>query len=273
MTTPLLLLSLFACADGPSEETLVSDLQVIATVAEPPEVAPGEQVSLRTVVADPQERGAEVLTWLCTPVGGACLEASQPLDQWVHLGASAEDSASLVVSPALGAALTQTDEVAAVAWVLACEPGLCPVVEEARADLEQGVLSPDLGAALSDPVSWMADLPIAGVSLALRTVPVSLRTAEERNANPVLRVTGPEGAVLAEGLESLEVEVEDQDQETTVYGLATAGGFGSPFSAVLGGTALLSYYAPAETVPATLYVVAQDGRGGTAVWTGEAQVR
>ena len=71
---------LAGCMPGPSAETLVDELRVIAAVAEPPEVMPAETSNLEVVVADPLQNGAQVAVWACTPAGeDTCVEAGSPL--------------------------------------------------------------------------------------------------------------------------------------------------------------------------------------------------
>ena len=231
----MVILLLVACAMGPSEETLLTDLRVVAAVAEPPEVAPGEETTIEVTVADPSGAGAEVLVW--TPAGRF---AGDLVDQRV--------TGTLPVSDEVGAAPL---------WVLACEPGLCPMIR-------------DEGFDLSDPDEWIAELPMEGVSLATRAFPVSRERT--RNANPVVTVTGDLASSAGAEVE-LDVDVVDEDETTVVFGYTTGGGFGMASFPVVGGASILTWYAPEEEGPVDLFVVVQDDRGGAAVWRGEATVR
>ena len=72
----IVLLALAACGEGPSDESLIANLQVVSVVAEPPEVGPGEAVTLTATVADPAALAPEVLVWTCTSLGEGCLVSS-----------------------------------------------------------------------------------------------------------------------------------------------------------------------------------------------------
>ena len=59
--TPLLLLTgVFGCAMGPSAETLVDELRVLAVLADKPEARPGETVALESLVVDPLDAGLPI---------------------------------------------------------------------------------------------------------------------------------------------------------------------------------------------------------------------
>lgn len=275
-----LLLFLVGCAEGPSDETLLTELRVVSIVAEPAEAAPSEPVALSVTAADPDGLGADVLVWTCSPTGSGCLEDGDPLSTRLALGTLADPSAvvTLAPSPALGAALPDDATVTAtVVWALACEPGLCPIVDDARAALASGEETPaDLAADLADPSSWLVDLPLRGVSLATRALPVSRRPVGVRNENPVVRVANEDALVIEAG-ERLDLEVavsDDADAALVVqaFGYATGGGFGLTAFDLAGGQGSLAWYAPAEEGVVDLYVVVDDHDGGSALWRGRAHV-
>lgn len=275
MVIPAALVVLAACAEGPVEETLVDELRVVAAVAEPPEVGVGEEVRVQPVVADPQERGGSVLTWVCTPAGEGCLEASGPMDRWLHVGRVESPSAAVLAPTEALAPLTLAEDVPTTLWVLACEDDLCPVMDLAEADLASGAPSAELEAWLADPFAGVSELPLVGVSLAVRSLTVTSRPVEARNTNPRLMVEAGELELDPGADTALVVTVEDAEGDETAiaYGLATAGGFGLPGFLVQDGSAVLQYYAPEFRSEVGLYVVVDDGRGGTAVWEGRAEVR
>jgi len=80
----VLALAAAGCAEPPGEPSLVDRLRILAVVAEPPEVAPGESVALDALVVAPPGVAAPELTWsLCAePVSlqplaaGECATAS-----------------------------------------------------------------------------------------------------------------------------------------------------------------------------------------------------
>lgn len=267
---PVLLLA--ACTPGPNEETLVDELRVIAAVAEPPEVLPGETTEVDAFVADPLARGAEGAMWLCTPTEDGCAEAGTPLAERLVVGpvVDGELRGSLTLNP-LWAAFAGPEPIPAPVWVLACEPGLCPQLDQLADALVDG---PDAAVEelLATPTEWIADLPIEGVSLGAKTLRVSTRAPEVRNTNPVLTVVAPTESAPGEEL-SIEVAIDDTEEITEVMGLATAGGFGGTAFSFLNGQAVMRWYAPEEPSSVELYAVVTDGLGGTAVWRGLTDVR
>lgn len=236
MSRALPLLLLAACADGPSEETLVRDVQVIAAVADPPVVAADEPYTLTVTAADPLDRGAEVLVWRCDDLG-CDTRRGAPEDERVGF--------DLVGG---GGPL----------WVLACDPGICDLDDPRPAHLR-------------DPASWMAELPLEGVSLATREVPVTTEPETERPTNPVVE-REPEAARLGEASPkepaSLRFTVPGAER---AWGYSTAGGFEMPVEDVdREGVVTLPWYAPKDDEDARLYVVFEDDEGGVTVWVGEA---
>lgn len=235
------LLVLMGCEEGPSPETLVDDVQVIAAVAEPLVVVPGEPWTLKTHVADPKERGAEVLMWACLE-DECATERVTPEDEIATL-----DVVSTVPIPL---------------WILACDPGICDLDAPRQEDL-------------LDPFGWMQRLPLEGVSLSTRQVNLVEEPIEPVPDNPVITAEPPVGKL--DGVRSgdkrvLEFQVEGAQ---IAYGYATAGGFDMPSQQVAGdGTVSLTWYAPEKRSSVRLYVVFEsDELGGTAVWRGEVAVR
>jgi len=271
---PLLAL---ACSPGPSEETLIDELQVVGAIVEPPEIGAGEEAIIDVVVADPVGTGAEVLVWSCTGFGAECLEADAPLSEWAAVGVPLDQHLAIPWSapPALGALVGEGETVAIPLWVLSCAPGLCPLIDDVATALERGGAAPAaLIADLADPLEWMADLPMSGVSLAQRSLVLSGRPPEERNANPVIEVRREAPSTVSAG-EDVELPIRVSDEGGTVdlaFGLATGGGFGMPSFDVLDGRAVLRWYAPDETGEVDLFVVVDDGEGGSAVWRERAVV-
>ncbi len=272
------LVFLAACGAGPQEETLLSELRVIAVVAEPPEVAPGEATTLTLTVADPLAAGADVVVWTCAPIGGVCLEATaHDLTDQVALASLQDQQVQVTLRPSAllaGALAEAPDGVPLPLWILACEPGLCPLVGRVSAALRAGGPAPeDLAVDLADPRAWIADLPAEGVSLAVRALTVSSRPPEARNRNPVIddvaylaTPTAPESAL------DLQVRATDDGDALSALPFATSGGFGDPAVPLIEGDATLTWFAPAEAGEAELFVVVEDGVGGAAVWRGAVTV-
>lgn len=257
---------------GPSDETLVDELRVVGAVASPPEVGPGEAVTLDVTIVDPEAEGVDLLVWACTPTGDGCVEDALPLVD--RLAApEVEDGQGQAILTVPGGPLPADVSIPSAVWLLACEPGLCPIIELAAQALESGSELPD---ALRDPIGLLQDLPLQGVSLASRTVVVSGRPVEERNTNPTVTLTsGVPLEIPAEGTLDLPLEIADSTAPDGLdaVGLATAGGFSAPLFDILDGRADLVFFAPEGEGEVELYVVVEDGLGGSALWRGTATVQ
>jgi hypothetical protein len=266
---PLLLLT--ACGMGPSDETLLDELRVIGAVVEPPEIAPGESVDVTATVVDPLQAGMELIIWACTPTTSGCAEDRLPLAERMAVPAMTGNTGTATLRTPI-VPLPEDTVISGIVWLLACEPGLCEVIAEARTALANDSDFPD---ALRDPVALLQSLPLTGVSLATRLVGLSNRPEGERNANPIITVTAPLPAtILAE--EELDFPLDILDDTVTdglvAVGLTTGGGFGSPLFDVFEGRADLVYFAPDQSGVVDLYVIVEDGNGGSAVWTGQTTV-
>ena len=236
----MLALALLAgCEMGPNPETLVDDVQVIAGVAEPLAVAPGEPWTLTTTVADPLERGAEVLVW-------SCLE-----EECTTVRAELDDERSVI--PWVSVAPVPL-------WILACDPGICDLDDPDPADLQ-------------DPTAWMQRLPIEGVSLALRQVMITEDPVDMRPTNPLLEkepLLDKLSGVKRGDQRTLKFNVPGA---TTAWGYSTAGGFSRPSEDVASdGSVTLTWFAPEDPGDVRLYVVFEDAEGGTSVWREDATV-
>jgi len=267
---------------GPNEETLIDELRVVAMVAEPPEVAPGESLDLTTWTHIPENSAIERMTWTCVFQGDGCAEATfEDLDRWIQIEDTSTEpdrTHTLEVPETLASLLTgESEEIWVPTWTLACEPGLCPLFEQVRAKPSAGGAEWEtLTAALADPYSWMMALPKEGVSLATRTLVVSAREPEQRNQNPRIQATFTNDIQIAlEAEETLTFSVEDEDPALTAWGYTTLGGFESVNEEVSGGTVELSLIAPEnpeDIGPGEIYIIINDGRGGNSVWLRDFEV-
>jgi hypothetical protein len=251
-----------ACADGPSDETLVDELRVMAIQADPPEAAPGQEVSLTAAVADPQGAGADVLLWHCTDLGEGCVE-----DGTEHAWSLALDdglaTATATVPAALAPFASEEPLRATLLWALACEPGLCPQVDDPA------------GWDLSDPASWLEELPMQGVSLGFNLLAISSR--EDGLDNPELELLSDAPLEAAPGeLLTLDFSVQldvAATVDTLAFGYATAGGFDAAEYAVGDdGAVSLAWYAPDQAATVELWVIVNDGAGGVGLWSGQVGV-
>lgn len=258
-----MILLLAACAAGPNEETLLDEVRVVAVVVEPPEVAPGEAATVTVTVADPLGEGPGALAWTCTNLGDGCLEAAEP-----GLGAltgEVEDGrlvATKTAPAALAGVVADGETVLPLPlWVLACVPGLCPLVDDPTADPEA------TAAFFADPFAGMEDLPMVGASLALGRVAISTRATPL--ANPV--VTTDVTEVTAAPGEAVDL-VFAVEGGATAYGYTTGGGFDMTEYPVKDGAVTLTWYAPEEPGEFRLYIVVNGEDGGSAIWEATATI-
>jgi len=244
---------------GANPETLVDELRVVAIVAEPPEASPGESVAVTAYLADPEGSGAHAGAWTCVGFGGVCLEQGTE-----RLARTSEISGTLswsLTAPVEAAALLQeTDTAAASIWAMACEAGLCPLLEDEEPCEED----------MADPFTMLESLPMQGVSLARRSLWISNQLPEDRRQNPTIE---------ADFGEDIQVGVEESKElcfsvsgATDGYGYASAGGFSDTETSVEDGTLRLVYTGPEDPADVELWVVVQSEDGGAAVWTGGLSV-
>jgi len=233
------LLVLFACEPGPNEETLVDSLQIVAAVAEPPEVAPAEPYEVAVTVVDPEATDFEVLVWSC--LEDDCAAAPAVVD-----GSEAVTTVASVTP--------------APQWILACEPGLCDLENPRPQDLK-------------DPFGWLAGLPIEGVSLVSR-LPRLTETTGERHANPVIESEPDVGSLVdVRGEKAVKLHFVVPGAETA-WTYTTRGGFRRPSEDVSSeGEVTVEWYAPNKAGESELFVVFVDDLGGSVVWQGTATVR
>jgi hypothetical protein len=254
------------CTEGPLAETLVNDLMVLSVVADPPEAAPGETVSMEVSLGLPNDTPVDFLLWTCLPLGeNNCLEEGAAQRFIV-----AEDVQSTVLVEqtvpfeAAGIVAAFDGEIPVLVWTMACEQSLCPILEKAKSgDLVE--------ADLADPISALKSLPFDGVSLALSKLWLSDRAPEERRQNPVLTPDFELPEVVAPGERvPLAFNVEGASEETEAFGYSLSGGFGAVSTRVFEGKTELVWFAP-DTIDAVeetqLWVIVQDANGGSAIWS------
>jgi len=282
----LLPLGLLACS-GPSDVTVIHDVQLVHVGASPPELAPGQETSLTVTVADPTGGGMEILAWPCTDLGAGCAEdVGQPVADWVQLLQPQDEDATLrlTASEAWAEALSPDSGVADSGslpfapaldvWFLACRPGLCPAIDQARAAPAVGQAEDTaLRAFLHDPTAAMAGLPLDGTSLGQRRVPIRLRAAgEAANENPELRLEDDRVLSLAPGGEqSLRFGLIDERPDgLQLDGLTSVGTLGPARTDAYDPS--FTWFAGDQAATGRIYVVVRDGEGGSALWRADASV-
>lgn len=275
MSSTLHLLLLTACG-GRNDETTLTELRVVAMIAEPPEVGPGQSTTLTSVIVDPAATGVETLTWTCTDLGEGCLEptlgrawyvaGSPDLDGLVTAtftapafgpppGAGAFDTGAVDT----GAVDTGTLPAAAplvAAYTLACAPGVCPVIGKARA----GTLA---AGDVADTTDLMKGLPIVGTSLATRRI--WLGSGVNAHTNPTVTLT--EDPVVGSEVALHFTVAGVFGEEPSAYGYAEGGAFDAArYRIAADGTVTLTWFPPEEGGLGNVYVVFNDGLGGTTLW-------
>lgn len=256
---------LVACMPGPQRETLVDDLVVLAAVPSSPEVDAGESFGVDVYLGRPDATPVDLLVWSCFPASDeACLEEGAESRFVVVQDAQEVSSVERTVPIELAFPLDAGEELPLFVWSMACETGLCPLIEEAKTgQVEESILL--------NPIPELQELPFDGVSLAAQRVWLSARSAEERRKNPVVSASFevPTGVSAGESV-MLSFEVEDHMEGVEAFGYSLSGGFGEVSARVFEGEVALEWFAPEElegSEPTRVWVVFQSEEGGAAVWS------
>jgi hypothetical protein len=259
------------CGDT-DPETLIEELRLVASVAEPPEVEPGEPFDFSMYFSNPDDVELEAVTWVCTNLGDGCLEAAGSTASIATSTLAPDQSVwteSLAAGDALFGILPETGPLSATAvWTLACEAGSCPLFEDAGDIVSGEPWSDESTEQLSNPLDWMADLPTNGVSLAYRLITVTTETERHNNPSLVLdQDSSPELRKNKTFTLSFTVDGTFSD-EARLYNYISAGGFMITDTFVNSGECItIEGTAPKKSGPVTIWAVLNDGLGGTAVWT------
>jgi len=270
MVTVISFLLLAGCGET-SPETLVDELRVIASVAEPPEVQPGTTFTYATYFANPDEQDTVAITWVCTNLGDGCLEAQGGIEALAYTEPEGDSSIwtrDLGVTPALVPLVADGPLTATQLWTLYCERGTCPIVDDVAGLGTTDPWPEELGESLANPTAWMSGLPMAGVSLAYQLLTTSL--SDDPQLNPVLEPADdvPDTLARDETFElSFTVDGNFSDQ-AQLYNYITGGGFKMANTYVSAGdTVNIEGTAPKDGDEVRIWVVLADGLGGVSVWT------
>lgn len=260
------------CAMDVLPETVIDELTVLAIAPVPPEVGPTDAIAVEVTVVDPDEEAFDVLVWLCTNTGDGCLEAGgdspRPLWEFVAVfpAASETTSVQLPALPGLAFALTEPDTVLPLfVWALACRPGACDVFTQVDAAPAPGTPAwTALVDRLGDPRSLLDGVAIVDASLATHGVRVSNRAV--RNEAPLLTVTPPGDPI---GVDTDAPFVVGASEDVELFAYAVRGSWDTAQVSIIYDISAptLQYAAPAEAGTDRLYLVAEDGDGGTALWS------
>lgn len=282
-------LTLLACGGGDRHPSVVDDLRILSIVAEPPEATPGEVVDITVLVADPQRRSSEVLVWTCGLYEGECAESLMPFVDWpivTTLGTDDRDESLDDISNRLAelARVSRTvpqdaeqifeylNPIPVALYALACQPGLCPIIDDVKVARTKGFADDDLKERLADPSLWMHTLPMEGVSLAGQQLVISELPPELRNRNPIFdprfeEAYDPVIRVPAGGELEVAFFTDDPDAEK-VYGYAysTVGVF-EERRVKEEDSAIRNWLRVDGAGEGRVYMVFEDRDGGSAIWT------
>ena len=130
-----------------------------------------------TYVFNPSEEPIDVWTWSCTNLGDGCLEAAGGSESVVRTtvdGLAPTVTRTLGVTPALAGILPETGPLTATqVWTLLCEKDACPELENVESRGTNDEWPEETSALLSDPLSWMPELPTKGTGLAYQLITTS----------------------------------------------------------------------------------------------------
>ncbi|MFT4979212.1 MAG: hypothetical protein ACI8S6_005122 [Myxococcota bacterium] len=269
---------LLGCGSGSEDPSLIDSLQIVGIVANPPEVVARDQMEVTLAIADPVGTGAEVLVASCLLFESRCVEEvlANP-SEWLSVAALDPGETSLTIPRSVPSELDEVfdvfnqEQVSVRLAGLACAPSRCPIIDEVRDALDAGVVPTSLALDIARPERWMVDLPIEGVSLTSRSL-VFVRTRDSSsNRNPTYEARFPERDDLvieipAGGEQELAFYVEDSGSSTIyAYAYTTLGRFESRRERVR--DQAVRHYLLADTPgEGHIYIVFEDGDGGSAIW-------
>ncbi|RME21064.1 MAG: hypothetical protein D6798_18985 [Deltaproteobacteria bacterium] len=266
------------CGARGFEVTHLDDVHVVTVVTDPAEAAPGDRVTVRVYVANPHGAELEAMFWTCTPVDDACGEAAfvEEVEEWVTVGAVRDgEFTTLRTVPADLSELLPADGRSGSTrlFALACEVGLCPIIDQARVAMDAP--GPDLPLAddLAHPDRWLVDLPMSGVALSTREYVVRGPADAVENRNPVYEARFTEALdpplqVTVGGEMDLAFRVTDPNMETVyAFPFTTVGAFTDRKVKAEDDEVRLWLEAPDHDATGQVWVVFDDRDGGLAVYT------
>ena len=268
----MLMIALVLGCSETSPDTLVDELRIIASVASPPEVAPGQTFGYRSYAANPEEDVLDTLTWVCTNVGNGCLEA-QGVHASIHAstetGPAPDWERELSVSPVVEDLLTADESLTATQiWTLVCTTGTCPIIATIGSATGEEPWATNWEGDLANPLPWIADLPMSGVSVAYQLVTTSL--SDTPHDNPTIEPAEPIPETLTRGVPfELEFIVDGRfGDQAQLYGYMSGGGFMKLNTFVNAGDRVAIEGTPPDSGDSVrVWMVLSDGNGGTQVWT------
>lgn len=274
-----LAVGLVACG-GPNDQTVLKELRVISIRTEPALWDAQQDTVVTSTVFEVEPSTAETLTWSCLPGPDGCIEAgfgdfSFPLDSFTTV--STPNELEEVVHTIRGIPLPP--EAAGIpfgpfVYTLACEPGLCPLIEAVQANPEPGSKAWQKAVdSLSDPFTLLQDYPIEGVALSYRSLEILPPESEQPAPIVVERLNDRNEAALEAELK-IRFSVES-DAPVTVYPFTEIGGFVESSLQVLPeeGEVSLTWVAPAEAGSGRIYVDFEGTEGRSTLWRGNLKAK
>lgn len=271
-------LMLAACGTGQEHPSRITMLQTVGIVAQPPEVIPGEYVQIDLSIADPAGEGAEIVLASCLRFEDRCAEeALATPSQWLTVAELPAGETSLSVQRVVP---PDADEVFTVQTlstvpfglsVLACAPGVCPIISRARAALEANEIPTELAIDIAQPERWMIDLPVEGVSLTGKALLLSKQRDGGENQNPTIEARflerdDPVIDIPLGGEQEFAFYVQDDsDGRIYAYAYTTAGRFEARRERVRD-NAVRHYLLATERGEGEVFIVFEDEEGGSTVW-------
>jgi hypothetical protein len=271
MVMLFLIAGLFACGET-SPDTIVDELRVVASVANPPEVQPYVPFTFTSYAANPEDDDLQALTWVCTNFGDGCLEAfggSTSLHT-TELGGTAPDwERTLSASPALIPVLEESGALAATQlWTLVCTADTCPIIDEVGDADGTEEWPSDWQTDLANPLDWVADLPMEGVSLAYQLLTTSLSDAPHQNPTIEADEENPTELPRNDSYELTFTVDGDFTDQAQLYAYSSAGGFMTLNTFVEAGEPVtVEGTSPKSGDDIRVWMVLVDGNGGMDVWT------
>ena len=266
-----LMASLIGCGET-SPDTLIDELRVVASVADPPEVQPYEPFTFTSYAANPDDETLQTLTWVCTNLGDGCLEAfggATSLHTAELTGTAPTWDRTLSASPALFSVLEETETLTATQlWTLVCTTDTCPIIDDIGDSDGFEEWPSDWQTALENPLDWVAELPMEGVSLAYQLLTTSLSDTPHQNPTIEADADNPTDLARNESFDlnfAVDGEFTDQAQ---LYAYSSAGGFMTLNTFVEAGeTVTVTGTSPESGDDIRVWMVLVDGNGGVGVWT------
>jgi len=275
---------MFLVACGPAaEETVVNELRVMQVIPQEAGVSWIDGAAVTAAVFRTTDAPVDVLQWVCADGPLGCLEAGSeeaPVDLSLFTQVSSDpDPFSVHLVPPRPDLLEQ-EPTASFLWALACVEGVCPIIDEVRANPAPGSDAwNEVVAQLADWEGLLQTLPKVDTAGSFRVLPSLPVPRTGLTPLPTATLAFPETddlTIPSGGTLDLRFEVSG-GTDVVAWPFATASGFVTEFEAVVDGTVTVTLTAGAEDAmespplePGTelqVLVSFESSDGGAATWT------